>query len=1509
MSIYKVLKKAICIAATLSVIGAASPVLPVYAEQTDQEAVDGTTGAPLGGFGAGAVKFNAMNGSFAAMTAAPADQNDYKKEGESRFQFYSSTGGKIETRDVLTAEKVDGRYSDDAVWPEHMVDFGVINGIEVKMTAFSPLDNENYDNMSMPYAFYELELKNSGNEPAEAAAALLWDTANEPELIDNKGFASKERAVLAQCDGGIISAGSGNDFFETGVCETGVSGTKNRTAVKVTLGAEETKKIRFVLAWYDDSDPDGAYYLGLYNNAAEVAELGINNFDVLKANADELVTRMRASDIPDWFVNQCLNSLINISNNSIYKKDGRTAFAEGEWTCFGTMDQMWHARQIINLLIPDFAWQELEYWARTQRNDGQIHHDFNYMADTSVKYKLVDWDDTEHADYRNIDKWVDLNCAFIISVYEAYMQTGNEEKLSYFWPYMKKAGQRIFDQVELYGDPDYPYTFIDSENSYDAGGDPNAYNTSISAVAYRIMNILSEKAGDQELAQEYAAAYETVKESYRKKYLDNNFPTGRISESYFAGQWLSIHLKLGQIWSQEETDYVLACLDDYYHPLYKTLGYPQGTYDEWTPYMLTHYGGLLLHTQRQSHYAALQKESYNRQFKNRNYVFNHPLDILPSVSTANYAATNISGDKQYISIPSIWRNYYDVIGYQRNAATKELWLEPILLPEMNHKMTDAAYVSPEGWGTISCVETASAGSSAYQNKNITFKPDNDTYVSTLYLEDNFGEDTQSISVMINGEEYPFERTGEGYSKTLAVAYNGTVTSDGINIVTEGDPGKEPPPDPEKPDDIEIPPVTAEMSAFRTIEAEKYSSAGGVSTAEENGVSYVTECDDQDYVKYDGVGFEDGAKAIRLKVRSTKSSHIEMALGLVSGETVQNIEIPDTGGEWQEIRCELDKVISGTDNVVFRFRTNDDDSNQLVDIDSFVFEYKYQIPRENWSASASKNGDAAGSAFDRDPATRWNSSYQEGNEWYLLDLGDVYEFNMIKLDNAASSKDYPRRYEVYVSEDGKEFGSSVASGAGSGGETDITFIRCRARYIKICQTGSAPSNYWSINEIYVYNNDEDYGDGNQTPPPQHEDPTVDKYTFAGTEQQHPNGASYFDLEKYNAGTTSARINTNDNVYSFADGIDEETRKLFADSENSGMISKSYTEYMINYIGCSGDYNIKPAITTELKAGEYKLYYIGGNTNDIIVGFENGSAATAVTSSKRDFADGLVLHEIILNLEQDYSGDITFYNSSTWLPDLYAVKIVSASETKAELSTNTVYTADMLTKGISEHSTGWYIDDQELTDNYTKTGEPFGNLADFNNKYRYYTTDDITKTIYIPERASYRLNLLIREYTGRGYTVTLTNGKTTEVLDCISNQIKIAKLESASSSVNMGIAYADTGVLEPGIYSLKFTGDRVNLWFAMNMSINESGVSFETSIQEDGSVKAEVKNSTDEAVNMQLIAAAYNSDGTLNSVQLGEAMELSSGDSAEESFVIPEGCTYKIMLWDGIETMNPIKAAKE
>lgn len=1253
------------------------PVSAVYANSNEAnsimgsevELVDGTTGTPLGGFGAGAVKFNAVKGKFAATTRPPADQTDYSEVGTSRFQLYTDVNGNVEIKDNMTAVSTGGRYADDAIWPEHNVDFGEINGIQISLKGYSPLDNVNYDNMSLPYALYEFTLTNNNSTEANASVAMLWDLGADRHKAawvketEEKGFISDKWAIYAKSEGAEITSGGGNEFFEKGICETKPSLGETRTAVKVNIPANESKSIKLVLAWYDDSDPEGAYYLSKYSNAGDIALHGLEYFDTLKNNGDGLVQRFRKSNVPAWFVNQCLNSLINISNNSIYKTDGRTAFAEGEWTCFGTMDQMWHARYIINYLIPDFAWQELEYWARTQRNDGQIHHDFNYMTDTSVKYKLVDWDDTEHEDYRNIDKWVDLNCGFIISVYETYRQTGNEEKLEYFWPYIKKAAQRVLKQVELYGDKDYPYTFSTSQNSYDAGGNPNPFNSSISAVMYKIMTILGEKMNEPEITDVYKYAYNTVVESFRQRYLNNNFPAERVSESYFAGQWLAIHLKLGEIWTKEETDYVLNCLDGYYHPYYNMLGFPQGTYNEWTPYLLMHYGGLLLNTQRQNQFEVLQKDSYTRQFKNRDYVFNHPLDILPQVTSAKYVSNNISGDRQYISIPSIWRNYYDMIGYYRDCSTKELWLKPQLLPEMNHEMTNAAYVSSEGYGTISCKEMKSEGSEAYQNKIIEFKPEKNIYVSNLYLQDNFGAD-ESIKVTINNEKAEFKRIGEGYTKELEVNYNNEITSDGILISVSGNPGAEPPAVPEKPDDFSTPPPIAEISAYSDIEAEQMSASGGIEIAEDD-VRYITECDDQDYAKYDSVGFDEAAGAISLTVRSTKQSHIELALDSVSGETVQILEIPNTNNEWKTIEYKLEKKILNTHDIVFRFRSNTGDSSNLVDIDKFRFEYKYKLKTDKWSASASKQSKNAYLAFDGDETTRWaTGGKQEGNEWFVLDLGEKTEFNRLILESTAASKnDYPRRYEVYVSDDGVNFSECAASGEGTAISTEIKFIRQNARYIKICQLGETDTNYWSIYEMAVYNDEEDYPDGNHEPTPTlAPDLTINNYTYTGVKSSNVKGTKYFDIDKYKVSQKAAKINTINKEFYFDEEVDENVRNYFADGSDKNKISSSYTTKMVNYIGTSGEYNIRPAITDiSLKAGKYRLYYIGGTTSpsrniEIEFSGDKGNVKLSDMNSYVFSKDGLTMNEFELTLGDDYSGDIIFGNTKTWLPDLYSVKLV-------------------------------------------------------------------------------------------------------------------------------------------------------------------------------------------------------------------------------------------------------------
>lgn len=1054
-------------------------ILPETAFSASETQVDGTTGTPLGGFGTGGVKFNANAGTFASLSKSPADAYDYSALSGARFQFYSNRDGNVKTADPLKASSNNGRYDDDAIWPEHMANLGSMNDINVNLKAFAPLDNVDYDNMSMPYAFYEMTLTNTKSSAVDASCAFQLATSDKPTYVAGKGFNSSKWAIYGDSNdsNAVISVGNDSGFNNSGILNNSISGTTNKVAVKVSLAANETKTVRFVLAWYDNSDPDRHYYLNHYDNPGDIANRGLEKFDTLKSNADNLVTKMRASNLPDWFKNQIQNTLVNLTNNSMYKKDGRVGYAEGQWTCFGTMDQMWHAREIVSQLVPFFAWQELEYWARTQRNDGQIHHDFNTTTDDKAERSvLVDWDDTEHPDYRSVDKWVDLNCGLIISVYEAYQMTGDTEKLDWFWPYLKKAGDRIFKQVELYGNKQYPYTFDHSENSYDAGGNPNPLNASLSAVVYKIMNKLAVQNGETALAEKYMTAYDTVVESYRARYLRNNFleEGKRGSESYFTGQWLALHLKLGEIWTAEETDYVLEQLDSYYHPYYWGMGTLVGTYNEWTPYSLAHYGGLLLNTRRANQYNAMQLDSYNRQYTDRNKVFNHPLDILPAVTKPNYVATNTSGDKQYISMPSAWRNYNDVIGYHRDKNTKEIWVQPNLLPEMNHQMTNGMFVMPEGYGTVDFTESGET----YQNQNITVKSDSMIEVSKIHISDNFGE---NVAVTVNGTNVPFTREGTGYAKELVIEWSGTLDNAGITIVSTGDAGDPLPILPERPaggpDDNDDPGADKDAYGYISATGADVQTQVDIETPV-GGEWYVRNRHNYDnHVIYKNVDFgEVGSEIFSAKIASaTGGMTIQVVLDDVGGDIVGTLNVPNTGGDttWKEFICTLGSKVTGKHDVVLIFSATSGATPSFVNLSKFKFLMADgRLDRTIWSATSSGSASASVSnAWDGDITTRWDShAAQTNGQYFTLNLGATSTFDKIVLDNGTNKNDYPRGYEVYVSNDGTNWGTKIASGtpATESKVVEIVFPSQTAKFIKIVQTGSDSSKYWSIYEMNVFN---------------------------------------------------------------------------------------------------------------------------------------------------------------------------------------------------------------------------------------------------------------------------------------------------------------------------------------------------------------------------------------------------------------------------------------------------------
>ena len=130
--------------------------------------------------------------------------------------------------------------------------------------------------------------------------------------------------------------------------------------------------------------------------------------------------------------------------------------------------------------------------------------------------------------------------------------------------------------------------------------------------------------------------------------------------------------------------------------------------------------------------------------------------------------------------------------------------------------------------------------------------------------------------------------------------------------------------------------------------------------------------------------------------------------------------------------------------------------------------KWVLVNQTLKVSASRNNDNAKNAIDGKADTRWDTSEtMRPGQWFVIDLGRENVVRGLTLDASGSSNDYPRGYEVYVSFDGGSWGRPLVTGKGTKPITEITFEQpVRTRFIKIAQTGSSDSWYWSIHELTV-----------------------------------------------------------------------------------------------------------------------------------------------------------------------------------------------------------------------------------------------------------------------------------------------------------------------------------------------------------------------------------------------------------------------------------------------------------
>jgi hypothetical protein len=129
--------------------------------------------------------------------------------------------------------------------------------------------------------------------------------------------------------------------------------------------------------------------------------------------------------------------------------------------------------------------------------------------------------------------------------------------------------------------------------------------------------------------------------------------------------------------------------------------------------------------------------------------------------------------------------------------------------------------------------------------------------------------------------------------------------------------------------------------------------------------------------------------------------------------------------------------------------------------------QFVLDRSGWVASASV-GNSASNTLDGNLTTQWTTGVLQANgQWFQVDMQTTNLVAKIVMDADSSTNDYPRGYQVNVSNDGTNWGSPVATGAGNSAVTNITFPRQTARYIRVTETGTNATDFWSINEFSVY----------------------------------------------------------------------------------------------------------------------------------------------------------------------------------------------------------------------------------------------------------------------------------------------------------------------------------------------------------------------------------------------------------------------------------------------------------
>ena len=283
-----------------------------------------------------------------------------------------------------------------------------------------------------------------------------------------------------------------------------------------------------------------------------------------------------------------------------------------------------------------------------------------------------------------------------------------------------------------------------------------------------------------------------------------------------------------------------------------------------------------------------------------------------------------------------------------------------------------------------------------------------------------------------------------------------------------------------------------------------------------------------------------------------------------------------------------------------------------------------------------------------------------------------------------------------------------------------------------------------------------------------------------------------------------------------------------SENGVMFSKDMSTLVCCPAGKSGEYRVPETVTS---IGEGAFCYSGvnpvivsANVKEIcmnaFIGSQNLESIYLPNGlseiMRRAFRDCVNLKDVYYDGTPDEWDAITIDNDGNEYL-MSAEKHFNAAYTTPEpttalyINTNRPYAigTDVKAENSGVYDGGlWSFSNRDFTAHYEDIGKPFGELESFPDTFKSYVDDPSELEdmyINILSAGTYKITLLCRQYSGRGYRVNfIGNGNADQTADFVPVNEKGVGVAKYSTSINMG-APQQSVLLMKGVYKVEFERD--------------------------------------------------------------------------------------------------------